>query len=70
MTTVTMQKPTDDRSPIEPGLKVGAPNAATIAAMREARSMKRARFGSAQKLFADLEEAGAAKADKPAKRQR
>jgi DNA-damage-inducible protein J len=49
---------------------VKAPNAATIAAMREARSMKRAKFGSAQGLFNDLEKAGAAKARKPAKKQR
>lgn len=49
---------------------VKAPNSATIAAMREARSMKRAKFGSARGLFNDLEKAGAAKARKPAKKQR
>ena len=50
--------------------EVKVPNAATIAAMREARSMKRAKFRSAQRLFNDLEKAGAAKARKPAKKQR
>jgi DNA-damage-inducible protein J len=50
--------------------EVKAPNAATAAAMREARAMKRAKFRSAQGLFDDLEKAGAAKAGKPAKKQR
>ncbi len=50
--------------------EVKAPNAATVAAMREARLMKRAKFRSAQGLFDDLEKAGAAKAGKPAKKQR
>ena len=49
---------------------IKAPNAATIAAMREARSMKRARFRSARGLLDDLEKAGAAKTRKPAKKQR
>ncbi len=46
------------------------PNATTVAAMKEARSMKRAKFGSAQEFFDDLEKAGAAKARKPAKKRR
>ena len=49
---------------------VKAPNAATIAAMREARSLKRAKFRSARGLFNDIEKAGAATARKPAKKQR
>ncbi len=40
------------------------------AAMKEARSIGKARFGAAQELFDDLEKAGAAKARKPAKKQR
>lgn len=50
--------------------EVRAPNTATIAAMGEARSMKKAKFRSAQGLFDDLEKAGAGKAGKPAKKQR
>ena len=50
--------------------EVRAPNATTIAAMREARSMKKAKFRSAQELFDDLKKAGAGKAGKPAKKQR
>jgi DNA-damage-inducible protein J len=49
---------------------VKSPNATTIAAMKEARSMKRAKFDSAQEFFGDLEKAGAAKARKPAKKRR
>jgi DNA-damage-inducible protein J len=49
---------------------VKTPNATTIAAMKEARSMKRARFGSAQELFDDLEKAGAAKTRKSASKRR
>ena len=49
---------------------VKAPNAATIAAMREARSLKRAKFRPARGLINDLERTGAAKARKPAKKQR
>jgi DNA-damage-inducible protein J len=49
---------------------VKTPNATTVAAMKEARSMKQAKFGSAQELFDDLEKAGAAKAHKPAKKRR
>ena len=40
--------------PIE--LKV--PNAKTIAAIKESRSMKKARFNNSQELFDDLEKAG------------
>jgi DNA-damage-inducible protein J len=50
--------------------EVRAPNVATIAAMREARSMKRAKFRTARGLFDDLEKARAAKAGKSAKKQR
>ena len=49
---------------------VKTPNATTIAAMKEARSMKRPKFGSAQELFDDLEKAGAAKTRKSAKKRR
>jgi DNA-damage-inducible protein J len=49
---------------------IKTPNAATIAAMKEARSMKRAKFGSAQEFFDDLEKAGATKTRKPAKKRR
>lgn len=48
---------------------VKTPNATTIAAMKESRSMKRARFGTAQELFDDLEKTGAAKTRKPGKRR-
>lgn len=53
-----------------PPFEIKAPNAVTIAAMRDARSTKRAKFRSAPGLFNDLEEAGAAKARKPAKKRR
>ncbi len=49
---------------------VKAPNPTTIEAMREARSMKRAKFRSARGLFDDLEKVGPAKAGKPSKKQR
>ena len=49
---------------------VKAPNAATIAAMREARSMKRAKFRSLRGLFDDLERVGAVEVHKPAKKRR
>jgi DNA-damage-inducible protein J len=50
--------------------EVRTPNAATIAAMKEARAIGQARFGNAQELFNDLEKAGAAKARKATKKQR
>jgi DNA-damage-inducible protein J len=46
------------------------PNAVTVAAMKEARSMSKARFATAQELFDDLEKNGAGKARRPAKKQR
>jgi DNA-damage-inducible protein J len=49
---------------------VKAPNPTTIAAMREARSMRKAKFRSARGLFDDLEKAASTKAHKPAKKQR
>ena len=49
---------------------VKTPNATTVAAMKEARSMRRAKFGSAQEFFDALEKTGAAKARKPAKKRR
>lgn len=61
------------RSRIDQDLKdraVKTPNLVTIAAMREARSMKRAKFRSAQGLFNRLEKAGAGMARKPAKKRR
>lgn len=50
--------------------EVKTPNATTLAAMREARSIGRARFGSAQELFDDLEKTGPKKAHTAAKKQR
>ena len=51
--------------------EVRIPNATTIAAMEEARSMRKARFGSAKELFDDLEsQAGRAKARQPRKKRR
>jgi DNA-damage-inducible protein J len=50
--------------------EVRTPNAVTVAAMKEARAIGRARFGNAQELFSDLEEAGAAKTRKATKKQR
>ena len=47
--------------------EVKTPNATTIAAMQEARSMRRAKFDTAQEIFNDLEKTGASKARKPAK---
>jgi len=41
--------------------EVKAPNATTIAAMDEARTMAQARFHTAQELFDDLEKNGSAK---------
>ena len=41
--------------------EVKAPNATTIAAMEEARSITQARFHTAQELFDDLEKNGSAK---------
>ena len=49
---------------------VKAPNAATVAAIREARAIKKAKFGSAKDLFDDLEKNSAAKTRKTAKKQR
>ena len=43
--------------------EVKAPNATTIAAMEEARTMTKARFPTAQALFDGLEKDGGAKAD-------
>ncbi len=50
--------------------EVRTPNAVTVAAMKEARTIGQARFGNAQELFNDLEKAGAAKARKATKKQR
>ena len=50
--------------------EVRIPNATTLAAMKEARSMKRTRFGSAQKLFNDLEKTSTTKARQSAKKRR
>ena len=49
---------------------VRTPNAVTVAAMKEARSIGKANAGSAQELFDDLEKTGARKARKPAKKRR
>jgi DNA-damage-inducible protein J len=50
--------------------EVRTPNAVTVAAMKEARAIGRARFGSAQELIDGLEKAGAAKTRKTSKKQR
>jgi DNA-damage-inducible protein J len=50
--------------------EIRTPNATTIAAMKEARAMGKAKFDSAQALFNDLEKAAPEKARKPAKKQR
>ena len=42
--------------------EIRTPNAVTVAAMKEARAIGHARFGSAQKMIDDLEKAGAADA--------
>lgn len=49
---------------------VRTPNAVTVAAMKEARSMGKTRFPAARELFDGLEKVSAAKARKPAKKQR
>src|SRR5262245_61632089 len=49
---------------------IKAPIAITIEATREARSMKRPKFKSAQGLFNDLEKAGARKTRKATKKHR
>ena len=50
--------------------EVKAPNAVTTAAMQEARSIKKAKFGSAKDLFDDLEKNSAGKTRKAAKKLR
>jgi DNA-damage-inducible protein J len=50
--------------------EVRTPNAVTVAAMKEARSIGKARFGAAQELFDDFEKTGGRKARKTAKKQR
>lgn len=50
--------------------EVKTPNATTLAAMREARSIGRARFGSVQEFFDDLEKTSSKKAHTAAKKQR
>ena len=50
--------------------EVKAPNATTRAAILEARSMRKAKFDSAQALFNDLEENSKPKARKASSKQR
>lgn len=50
--------------------EVKVPNATTRAAMQEARSMRKAKFDSAQALFNDLEKNSKPKARKTAAKQR
>jgi DNA-damage-inducible protein J len=50
--------------------KIKAPNEVTVAAMKEARSIRQAKFGSAKKLFDDIEKNSAAKTRKAAKKKR
>jgi DNA-damage-inducible protein J len=50
--------------------EIRTPNALTVAAMQDARSMKRAKFRSARGLLDDLEKTRTGKARKPAKKQR
>jgi DNA-damage-inducible protein J len=48
---------------------VKTPNAETVAAMKEARAMRKARFATAQELFDALEKTGTTKARRPAKKK-
>lgn len=50
--------------------EIRAPNATTLAAMKEARSMGKAKFDSAPALFHDLEKTIPKKTHKPAAKQR
>ena len=49
---------------------VKAPNDVTMAAMKEARSIKKAQFGSAKDLFNDIEKNSAAKTRKTTSKKR
>jgi DNA-damage-inducible protein J len=48
---------------------VKTPNAETVAAMKEARTLRNGRYAAAQELFDALEKTGTAKARKPAKKK-
>lgn len=50
--------------------EVKAPNEVTLASMQEARSIKKAKYGSGKELFNDLEKNSAGKTRKTAKKQR
>jgi len=50
--------------------EIKTPNAATRAAMKEARELKKSKFDSAEALINDLEKTGKAKARKAAPKQR
>ena len=50
--------------------EVKAPNATTRAAMQEARTIKKAKFDSAEALFSDLEKTSKAKTRKATSKQR
>jgi DNA-damage-inducible protein J len=50
--------------------EIRTPNAATAAAMLEARAIGKARFAGPKELFDDLEKTGRTKARKPAKKHR
>lgn len=50
--------------------EIRTPNATTRAAMKEARSIGKVKFGTAREILDDLEKASARQARKPAKKQR
>ncbi len=50
--------------------EIRTPNATTKAAMKEARSTGKAKFGTAREFLDDLEKTSAGKARKPATKQR
>lgn len=50
--------------------EIKSPNTTTLAAMKEARSLKKAKFNSAEALIDDLEKTGKAKARKTTSKQR
>ena len=50
--------------------EVKVPNEATLTAIQEARSIKKAKFGSAKELFDDLEKNSATKTRKATKKLR
>lgn len=50
--------------------EIKTPNATTRAAMKQARSMRKAKFTTTERLMDDLEKTGVGQTRKPAKKQR